>query len=467
MNDILLYGPVAIYLLALFIIASKVIMNNEALTAEQFLKGKSNYTWVVLTITLVATFIGPGFSVGAVDSVSSMGWTFGLAVACTPIHMIITGVFLSKSERAQKITSYRTAGALLEDTFGQISRPILGIGLVVLYIFFAAQLITGSIVILEVVFGLSGEAIAILIAIIVATYSLSCGISGVIKTDILQFIFLAILLVFFIFIGLSIGELKISPSIQNQQPQDITFNFPLFLGIALTFLLGDAFQPLYMQRAFFGKSSKQAGKAFIIGGTLAIVWFLTITWVGLSIADKNISFTNDQGRIIEVLNLISGNNELLYFLILGIIGAGFIGLIMSTLDSVLNTASGTLIDDFVGYFIQIDEDKKIVLMKLSIAALSIIGAVIASFNSNMIELMLQAYEIWIPTVLAMVIISFFRVGCITNIPKSVPIIGITTGIAIWSVSLWIPDPVVPWSVWGFLANFSILISGISFLNKPE
>jgi len=462
MDNLLIYIPVILYLLILVYIAIKVVVNNESVTTDQFLKGSSNYTWKILTITLVATFIGPGFSLGTIDSTVVMGWTFGLAVACTPIHMLITGYFLKRSKNAEAITNFRTAGGLVEQTFGPISRPLLGISVVILYTIFAAQLIAGSVVILDVVYGFSGETIAILIALIVASYSLSCGISGVVKTDILQFIFLGILLSFFVYVGVNIVSTDIPTSATLSESVNIDFNFSVFLGIAVIFLLGDAFQPVYLTRAFFGKNSKSAGNAFILGGSFAIIWFIILTLVGLAIANQSINFNSEQGVIVETLGFILPRDGASYALIVGLIGAGFVGLIMSTLDSVLNSASGSLIDDFVSYFYKnISESNKLVLMKVSVAVLAIIGSIVASYHPNMITLLLQAYDIWIPTMLGLLIISFFRVGRPTKIPSFVPLLAFFIGVFVWSFGFIFDDYLLPWSVYGFIVNILVLLIAIN------
>lgn len=462
MPDFFLLAPLVLYAFALLVIAGWVVYRHEAASALQFLKGTSNYRSPILIVTLLATFIGPGYSLGVIDSTYALAWTFGLAVACTPLHMIITGLFLLKSSAARKITSYSTTGEMVEDTFGRNARPIFAITLVILYTLFVGQLLSGSVVILESIYGVSGELLVLFMALLVGSYSITGGIPGVVRTDIIQVFFLAVLMIFFITIALSIQEVLPSTSIESSPATEIAeFNFPLFVSIALVFLLGDAFQPVYMQRAYFAATNRDAGRAFLAAGCIAIFWFLILTWVGVTIASHPDFSGSGQGIIISALKTVASNDVVWLNVLLGLIGVAFMGVVMSTLDSVLNTASGTLIEDAVGRWFELDDGMAVSLMKVGIFVIAVMGAMIASVQPNMVELLISAYEFWIATGLAIVLMSLLATGRRVFVPTGVLIIGVAVGIGFWSLSLFLKDPTVPWAVIGFLANLAVIIVAAS------
>jgi len=459
-TEILIFGPLALYVAALIWIAGDVLRKGEAASSQQFLKGTSNYRWRLLTLTLVATFIGPGYSLGAIDSTFALALTFGLAIACTPFHMLISSIYLLRSKKAEKIVSYRTAGAMIQDAFGSTIRPIFGIGLVTLYTIFSAQLLAGSVVILESVYGISGELIVIFVALIVASYSVTGGIPAVLRTDSLQFVLLLALGVFFVIIGLEAGNhvTETAPLSVNQIANE--FNFAMFAGIAIIFILGDAFQPLYIQRAFFAKSAKHAGVAFGIAGVLAIFWFLLLTWVGINLINVPGISGEEQGVAIQALRSFFVDQPYFLAISLGIIGVAFIGLVMSTLDSVLNVAAGILVDDVFAGRRNLSEQVRISLLKLVVFMVALIGGIIASLRQNMIELLMMGYEFWIASFLPLMMLSIFMVGRTVRVPVLIVLSGVLVGATTWVLSFIYPSETVPWPVIGFGLNLVILIVGL-------
>jgi Na+/proline symporter len=322
---------------------------------------------------------------------------------------------------------------------------------------FAASLVVGGTVVLEIAFDIESELASLAIGLLVAVYSLSCGIVGVLRTDKIQFAF--VLLVGLAVLGVlcvllfsqSWVAIEASTNSHVQEGDQGNFSWLPFVGLVLVLLLGDAFQPIYITRSFFAKGPQVAGKAFMAAGIFLSCWFVLLSTAGTMLASRGSYEAGTPGILLLFYETLLRDGIILW-IIMGLMGAAFVALVMSTLDSVLNALGAIVVDDCILPFKpEFSEEGQAVAMKGAVAVGAIVAAILGSMFDNMIEMIIMAYEWWVPTVVPLLIYAIFW-GRSGKTGGWIAVLAIVIGVSISSMSLLYADWLLPWSVWGFVGN---------------
>jgi len=195
-------------------------------------------------------------------------WGF---VAPNIIALIIIGLFVGKIKRLPSITQPE----LLEMRYGGGLRLPVAIIISVVMILFAVADIKGFALVLQIFYGVDMVHSALIVGLAVAVYVGLGGLSAVLATDVLQFIFLSsfiIIMAFLVMTGAS--EVSGVSPLQLVSQSPASWWNPLSLGMPMVLIFLAAIVPGWIteqdpwQKVWAAKDTKSARRGMFVGAAL-------------------------------------------------------------------------------------------------------------------------------------------------------------------------------------------------------
>lgn len=341
---------------------------------KEYALGIKPFSKLALSSTIVATAIGGATTIGSVAQVHEIGLVFILMSICLPISVIFFSYLIPKIKNYHGCISMPE---MMSQMYGRNIRLRQYVG-IISFVFLLGALsvqVKSLSFFFTNIFGYNGEISAVASFLIIILYTSTKGITGVIKTDVVQFvIFIVILPLITIFLIKDNGS-SIENLISSVSPDSFKKNISWWsiLAIVIGFCMPDD-TPDFVHRFLLTKDVSKLRSALnllILVGTLSIIMVAVIGAIGL-IKYPN----NDSNQIIFIVIKNFLNNEILYALF----GIALAAVIMSTADSVINTAAVIFVND-----IMLKSQKKSGLLFARIACV-VIGllSIVISFKSNTI-----------------------------------------------------------------------------------
>jgi signal transduction histidine kinase len=202
------------------------------------------------------------------------------------------------------------------------------------------------------------------------------GVGAVIKTDILQFFIFMIILPIITISLLKENSGNIQSLIHQIPTKNIIKNIsiPSVLALALLSLLPDA-NPSFIQRMLIGKDTKKNRVALNSMALVSVLIILMVLIIGGVALIKYPDIHSNEAIFIVIQKFL--NNEVCY----AFFGVALIALIVSTADSLINTATVIVVNDVINKKIR---DNKKILLARGICLLTGILAVLIALKINII-----------------------------------------------------------------------------------
>ncbi|TYP99126.1 SSS family solute:Na+ symporter [Tenacibaculum adriaticum] len=387
---------------------------NKNKSKEDYYVGGRNMSAGHIGLSVVATDVGGGFSIG----LGGLGFLMGLSGS----WMLFTGllgawlsaVFLiPKIYPIAKKHKFLTFPQSLAHYYNAKVALMAGVISLIGYIgFTSSQILAGAKLASATFPSISITNAALIMGVIAVIYTVIGGIKAVIYTDTIQWI---ILMVGLVGIGIPIGYIEIGglSAIKETLPTNFLsltnvkfidlFNW--MITIVPIWFVG---MTLY-QRIYACKDEKTAKKAWKIAGLFE---YPIMAFMGVALGlFSRVAFEQGMFSSIGYAPTTNLDAELgLPLLLRTILPVGLMGLmmsayfsaIMSTADSCLMAASGNLTTDIFGYF-----KKKISIKSSQIITLLIGGfaIVLATMMTNVLQLMLYSYAFMVSGLLVPVLAS--------------------------------------------------------------
>ncbi|MGB0837338.1 MAG: sodium:solute symporter family protein [Flavobacteriaceae bacterium] len=306
---------------------------------DYFLGGRQLPAWL-LAITFIASWWGGGSAIDLVDISNSQGisafWIYGMSVLFSSFLLYL---FAAKIRRIGGISQAQ----LMAKRYNANSGKILSVFIFISMILNAAIQIVVIGMFFQGFYGIPYLTSGALGLIVVLIYSYFGGFKAVVFTDLLQFIFFLIssLVLFYIvhdgFQGWEhLGNKALS--LEKQGYLDFFYNWKQNLSFVITFGAAWMIQANVWQRISASKTPNDAKRMMKI--SFIAFFFLYAIVVVTGVLSLNQFEAKPEGGI--VINLIKGlkNPWVASILFIGLCSA-----IMSTLDSLLNTAAMTFTVD--------------------------------------------------------------------------------------------------------------------------
>lgn len=411
---------------------------------RHYLVGSQNFSSFTILCTITASFVGGGVVLGTAEKTFQYGIGHAIALLGFALQIFLTGWLI-----APRMTRFRkmlSVGQLIGHFYGKHAQVITGL----LWLSFCIGIITAQMSamgsLLTVMIGLDRSICILISSTVVIAYCFFGGIRAIIATDVLQFTLLVTAIVSLCCFGVyKVGGIE---ALSQNLPENFlspTYHLS-WLDISVifcSFLLGDALIPPVFQRLIMGKNSQIASKAYIRAGLLIIPICIFSGVYGLI---AKVLFPNAIPHEITVALF----QQFLPTPLAVVVMIGFMSVIMSSADSYLNAAAGSLLNDLILPYSPINFSQK-TLLKYAKYCTLIIGACAMYFAmsvQDILDILLKTYEFWGPIMVVPLLFIIFK--------KQLPCIGFYASIVTGG------SVVVVWNLFNLQAttHVSALVPGI-------
>jgi len=372
-----------------FVIGISIYASRKEDTSEDYFLAGRNLTWWLIGFSLIASNISTEHFVG----MAGRGYELGLAIASYEWMAAITLVIVAFIFLPRFLKSgIYTIPEFLEYRYNQTARSIMAFFMMIAYIFVAlASVLYSGALALKSIFDINLIFGVWLIAILAGAYTIYGGLKAVVWSDLIQGIALLlggllITIIGFVKIGginkfLELGADKLHTVLPWNHPE-MPWIAVFIGGLWIPNLFYWGLNQFISQRTLGAKSLKEGQKGIILAAFIKLLIPIIIVFPGIMAYEL---FANsipqaDQAYPIMIQKVLPAGLK-------GIMFAALFGAVMSSLDSMLNSASTIFTIDIYKKFINKEANNKrlVKIGRISTAAFVIIGGLwapaIASFGS--------------------------------------------------------------------------------------
>lgn len=454
-------------------------MNRNKGDEDYFLAGR-DMSWPHVGLSVVATDVGGGFSIG----LGGLGFILGISGS----WMLFTGLIgawlsavllIPRVKNLSTKERFYTMPQLFGYHFGPSAAITAGLISAIGYIgFTSSQMLAGAKLASASFPVVSLETALLVMGVIIVVYTVMGGIKAVIYTDTFQW---ALLMIGLIFVGIPIAYYAVGgyDAIMNTLPGsflrlDAVSGWQILNWMITIIPIWFVGMTLY-QRIYASRSEKDARKAWYLAGLFE--WpIMAFMGVFLGLLAR---VAADQGMFIPLGFESSASMDAemgLPILLATVLPIGFMGLmmsayfsaVMSTADSCLVAASGNVVTDILrkGLRFQNNSLSDIRLSQMVTLMLGVLALSIALAFENVLEIMLWSYAFMVSGLLVPVIGAlFWKVKSPHAAVLAMIGGGLTTIICtIWTPA-WVPQQLDP-NFYGLLVSALLFVS-VSRLTKPS
>ncbi|MYM64882.1 sodium:solute symporter [Pseudomaricurvus sp. HS19] len=396
-----------------------------------------------------------------------------------PLAMVVLILFVMPLFRHLQLVSVY---AYLERRFDLSTRLILS-GLFLFVRAFATAVTVYSIaLVIDLITGLGFTASVLLLGAFTVLYDVMGGIRGVIYSDVLQLLILAVMLavvlLFLMDASGGFGAMWQAFSAERKQTLDFTHHgfgdgqtfafWPMLLGGLFLYVSYYGCDQSQVQRQLSTRDIDATNNALLINGLLRFPLVLLYCLVGVGIG----VYALQHPQFIDALPDNGGGPQynlavplyMIQVLPAGLLGLSLVALFaaaMSSLDSVLNSLSATTMEDFVRRFHRGSwtPRKELVLSRLITALWGVVTLVMAFYVGDIAPTVLEAIN-KIGSLANGPILAVFALGILTHrVSGPHAIAGLLLGIA-GNGACWLLLPDISWLWWnvmGFVVTVGVAL----------
>ncbi len=372
-------------------------------TFSEFAVGRRSIPTTMIFASLASTIVGPGFSIGVTSKSWNMGFLFYFLAATYAIQTLLSG-FCFAPRLAQE-RDCTTLGDVMAKRYGRFTHLLTGILSVGVCIGFTAVMgkIGGA-----VLHSITGWPIGLTIFVVTATTALltfAGGLRATVATEAVQFSLKAIIVPAMLLLAVNKSSTSLADlSTQAAKLADTAANgmtsWQLF-GIAMSFAVGEVLIPPVANRALAAKTASASKTGFLLAGGFVVVWLAIVAAVGV-VAHGILPASAGADDV-----FVGVGRAILPSGVFGLLLATLLAIVMSSQESVLNSATVAFTRDIVGIFHRGTEASSLLLAKIGTVVIAAISIFAAHFAPSIIEGLLLVYAVWAPTLLVSLIAGLY------------------------------------------------------------
>lgn len=369
------------------------------------------FGYPLLAMSLAATYIGPGFSMGATGKGFSHGILDYLIFLPFCLQTIVVGCFVAP--RLAALEGCMTIGDVFARKSGRSAQMLAGIfsvGICVLFSGFLGK-VAGQTV--SELTGIPFVWAVVLVTAITATYTVTGGFGADVATDAVQFLIMLIIVPIFLIVVLLQPEFNASSAgVLVKEHTRMAYNdmgFLGFFGAAVSFFLGETLIPPYATRAMAAPTPAQSRNAFVLAGLFGVFWLAIVTSIGIAGTTLSVEASNPDHVFITLAARVLPTG------MWGLLLVAIASIVMSSQDSVLNSGAVSLVRDIMpiqGGNRGID----LAWARGFTIFIAVIGGVTAGWLPGIIESLLFIYSLWAPAVLVPLLLMLFSDRLVKHAP---------------------------------------------------
>src|SRR6056297_268632 len=446
---------------------------------EDYYVGGRNMNSLHIGLSVVATDVGGGFSIG----LGGLGFVMGISGS----WMLFTGllgawlaaVFLIPKVKGNRaFDKAYTFPEVFEHYFNPHVALIAGIISAIGYTgFTSSQILAGAKLANGTFANLDLQTALFIMGTVAVLYTVLGGLKAVIYTDTIQW---TILMLGLIFIGIPVSydavggwsEIQATVDPQLLSLGNITWQRVVYWGATIIpiWFVG---MTLY-QRIYACRDEKTAKRAWYLAGlfewpVMAFMGVLLGLFAKVAASQgmfdylgaANISDTDPETGLPMLLRTV------LPVGFLGIMMAAYFSAILSTADSCLMASSGNIVTDLIGRFTAFDPDsgKFVRLSQIVTLIIGVLALLLASAMENVLTLMLDSYAFMVSGLFVPVIGALYWKGSTPAGAMAAMIIGGSTTLSLRYLEVGLPYNLDP-NLFGITAS-AIAFVGISLLTEEK
>ncbi|MEZ5366065.1 MAG: sodium:solute symporter family protein [Bryobacterales bacterium] len=357
---------------------------------EDFTVASRDMPRAMIFATLGATYIGPAYTLGIAGSAAQHGYVWYLIGIMVPLQTMLVGKFVAP--RLREYSQCHSVGHVMGEIYGTPVRWVTGV-LSFLFNSFVVGLIArafGEVV--GAFTGIPAETVIIVGTLPVILYAAWGGVKTVMLTDAIQFSVMAISIPAVVFFS---GYLFDFPSLAAQVPASHFSwrgDYPAgeVIGLVVSFFFGEILLPPYCVRALAAQDAEEAGSGFVTAGLFGLPWMFVVVSIGV-IGGASLPGLTGDTVFLETMKMYLPAG------MLGLVLAGIFGIIMSSQDSCLHSASVAFSIDL--YQLARPKASDETLLKMSQYAVGVIGVIAIIFAlavPGLVQALLIVYTMWAP-----------------------------------------------------------------------
>lgn len=363
-------------------LASKKISGN----ADYFLARKS-VTLFPLTMTFVATIVGGGVVLGAAEEAYQFGWPVFFYPLGNVLGLLILGMGFGKRLAEFKVS---TVAELFEAVYGSsfLRKAASVLSIVSLFMILVGQLIASQKFLASM--GITNIPIFIAFWAIVILYTAQGGLRAVIATDLVQACFFSAIFLACLGYVLYFAPVDL-PALNFEEISPVSGKLWGWIFMPMLFML---IGQDVGQRCFAGASSSVVSKASIISGLIVLIVCSVPLYLGCLAKAAGIEVPEGSSVLMTAIQAFTPS----WFA--SFVGCAIIAAIISTVTSFINAIGSNLSEDFNSY--SVSASQKIAVL------ISCLALVFAFYFDNIVDVLIQSYELSVSCLFVSVIIALFK-----------------------------------------------------------
>ncbi|MDR2417113.1 MAG: sodium:solute symporter family protein [Holosporales bacterium] len=348
-----------------------------------------------LCMTIAATYIGGGSTIGMAEKAFSSGIVFPVIYFLGSLNLFFIGLFIAPKMEAY-LDKAQTPGSLAGLFWGHSGEFTVGVVGLFLSLGGVAAQISAMGLIFHELMGVSFELGACIGFGVLVMYSALGGIRAVVSTDTIQFMILAISMPLLAYLAVtsaggldhllaSVPESHLTLAPMRDQPMR-------YIPVLVSFLLF-LLAPTWIQRLLMGKDIRQLRKSFCTSTLVTSGVFICSAIIGLSalVVDPNIPSQLAMPYMIQTVMPVGMK---------GLMIAGLLAAIMSTADSDLNVSGIMVVRDLIRAYRGTMTDRQMIrYSQYATLIFGVLALLVALRFKSIIDILLYFNGFWCGTVL--------------------------------------------------------------------
>ena len=387
----------AIYFGGLLLAVTREKKNHSVM--DYFFAGRTLPYWA-LSITFIASWWGAGSALSTADLAYEDGlgafWYYGVPVLLSTFLMILSAGGIRR-------VGYLTQGRMMEARYSGTAARILSLLILIFMVFNAASQMVGIGDFFGTYLGLPYEFAVLTGTLIVLIYSMFGGFRGVVLTDIIQFVLLLLSAVTVFLVGYGkaggLAGIRAAASLA-EKPDYLSFSAGAskYAMYVITFGCAWMIQANVWQRISAARTERDARKMTVMSFFAYIPLYLIVVLTGM--AGLCLYRELPAGGVVTAIVMDHMSPLLGALVFIGISAA-----IMSTMDSLINTASMTLILDLMPQ--DPDENRQLKRSRMATLGVTAAALLISMKVRSILEISWMASDIITTGVFVPLILGFF------------------------------------------------------------
>ena len=360
---------------------------------DYFLAGKG-VSLIPLAMTFLATQVGGGIILGSAEEAYRYGWPVLFYPLGSTLGLVLLGLGLGRKMAQFQIT---TVAQIFEVVYrSPLLKKIASLlSIVSLFMILVAQIIASNKFMISL--GVENKLWFIGFWAIVIFYTAMGGLKAVVATDIIQAAFFAI--VFFFCFGIAVYTIEIPSISMGFADGGFLFDSSKLYGWLLMPLLFMVIEQDMGQRCFAAESPKTVSKATLWAALGTFTLSLIPIYFGITAKSLGIDIPEGSSVLMESVRQTTSP------IVTALMATAILAAIISTADSLINAISSNISQDFNPSFAK---NGKILIPQAISAVIAIVGIFFSFFFSNIVDLLIQSYELSVSCLFIPIFIALIK-----------------------------------------------------------